>query len=224
MIEIRPATNADIKDVATLVAELNARESDHITYLSETVASVRYSFENELCEIPLDQSFLLAFEDERLIAVCGLEIDLKRHKGYVWGPWIRHENWDMIVNELWAQLHGLLKDQVSEIQMAPEAENRRCQKLAGRVGLSLYKEPSYVLRLTTATFSPLPVSEIMELNELNREAFIRLHDTLFPKTYYNAREIIDRLSDTNKLFMTTNGLAICTARLFLKPARQILNL
>jgi ribosomal protein S18 acetylase RimI-like enzyme len=31
MIEIRPATTADIKEVATLVAELNARESDHKT-------------------------------------------------------------------------------------------------------------------------------------------------------------------------------------------------
>lgn len=218
MIQIQQATEKDIPEVASFVAELNSRNPDHVTYLSETLESVRSSFELDLTEVPFSESFLLAYDGETLVGVCGMEIDLKRKKGYVWGPWIRHEDWHQVADNLWNHLHGLLKDKVAVLQMAPESENMNCQQFAERVGLSLYKEPSYVLRLTAAAFQPSSNVEIVELNESNRDTFIKLHDTLFPKTYYNANEIIARMSDTRRVFITADGLGYLYCEAFPETA------
>ena len=46
------------------------------------------------------------------------------------------------------------------------------------------------------------INQVEEASQQVFEQFIVLHNNIFPNTYYEGNEIIERLSDTNKLFVS----------------------
>ena len=64
------------------------------------------------------------------------------------------------------------------------------------------QEKHSVLILKKTNVEQCTINQVEEASQQVFEQFIVLHNNIFPNTYYEGNEIIERLSDTNKLFVS----------------------
>ncbi|QOR64944.1 GNAT family N-acetyltransferase [Cytobacillus suaedae] len=190
--------------VANFIATYNNIEESHIGYCGKEIEEIVHSLRHDYIDVPFEDSFIIAFNDEgEMLGVVGFDVDLESKTAEIWGPFI-HSSYEHILNEVWEKLMNNLPAEVNVIHLFPNMKNTIVINLANQ--LSFEKKSSQtILCCNKDNFVKSSDRAKFELNLEDITGFIALHDQIFPNTYYSGRDIIDRLSEVNKIFISKDS-------------------
>lgn len=195
-IHIQPANHWS--EAAATFAQINAVERSHIGYCgtdpAEIEATLREDF--KLNEI------LFAYEKGEIVGVLAFDYDVDDKQADVWGPFLQENQSVEVAKRLW-DAHPLTSKKWS-FHFFINTKNRTATQFVTSIlgakqqgiHLALIKEKQ------NHTQSALPPIEIDLTNADEKEAFIQLHRSAFPRAYYSGEEIISRLDHHKRLFLS----------------------
>lgn len=200
MPPITRLTNEHLLEAAAFVARLQAEPSRHIGYFGEEVGEIV----DAIGEWTDPTNCLLLYETEHITGFIGVDYDTTDIKrAWIHGPLV--ENWDTHADLLYTTaLEQLIPAEITSYELYGDAVNSNLAQLAERHG---YKGllGAALLSISRNQAVQLPEVQVDELSVEQYDVFKRLHDTIFPKTYYSGRQIIDLIDATHRVFVTTEN-------------------
>jgi ribosomal protein S18 acetylase RimI-like enzyme len=187
-------------ELVQFVARLNSEGAHHIGFFGEGEADIRASLAE--CLIPPAEGFRLAFEEDQLVGVFGVDADPEVNRAWLFGPIIDHEDWHTIADQLYARVLPLIPVTIRDYDMFCDVQNIHVESFAARHGFPLNSENA-VLTLARGDYIPSATrqTQIIPFQEDFFEQFENLHKTLFPNAYFTARQIVEKLDEHHQLFL-----------------------
>lgn len=190
-----------MRELATYLQKMNAKMENRVGYCGSTESEIYDTLVNDFSDLELEQSFAVAYQNDVIVGAIGLDIDKDDLSAEVWGPFISDPTMNPnLVNDLWEKVLEFTQVQFENFQFFLSKENSYGREFVFKQGgierglhsilIAKKSEERYVDGSGIKPYSPTDLQEFTELH--NRE---------FPNTYYNAKQIINRLSDTYKLYI-----------------------
>lgn len=199
-MNISQPTPAQIEQMLEFIIRHNQKGETHIGYYGKGETEIRET----LAEFtrPLEESFLLAWQGEELVSVFGVEYDPEIGRAWLYGPQVASDDWHAIADEHYAAIQSLLPESIHEQELFFDSNNKRGQEFAARHGFSEYSSDA-VLFLERDALKPVPTApvQVCDYAEFFFPAFEALHLAIFPRTYYTARQIVEKLDDKHRLLL-----------------------
>ncbi|MCF6137688.1 GNAT family N-acetyltransferase [Pseudalkalibacillus berkeleyi] len=206
MVQIRTMHKDDIDPVSMLISELNNNEESHIGYCGKDMHEIANSFIKEITDIKYTDSFVVAYEKGELVGVLGFDAYFENNSVEIWGPFMKENKWDDVFR-LWDEMLILLPSDIDTIGMFPNKNNLRLQRFAKELGFTQQSEQT-ILTFSRDDRTKLRDAPIVDLTEEYFSEMKQLHDQVFPNTYYNGQQIIDRLNKDRKVFIIKDSIHI----------------
>lgn len=196
------------EELIDFVVRLNSNDTHHIGFFGEGEADVRSSLAE--CVISPAEGFFLACDNDQLVGVFGVDINPEIGRAWLLGPLIEHANWQSLADELYDACAKIIPAGIHEQDLFCDVQNINIKTFAERQGFPLRSETA-VLTLERVNYKNPGSSEtsfsVVDYVPSFFEQFETLHNFLFPKTYFTAHQIIEKLDDTHRLFLALeNGL------------------
>ena len=190
------------EELVSFVVRLNSDDAHHIGFFGEGEADVRSSLAE--CLIPTAEGFQLAYDGDQLVGVFGVDADPEIGRAWLFGPLIEHADWQSLADELYAASIKVIPDGISEQDLFCEFRNSNMADFAERHGFPLRSENAVVTLERTdykKTLSSETPFSIIDYSSSFFEQFESCHTLLFPTTYFTARQIVEKLNSTHRLFL-----------------------
>ena len=83
---ITSARSADKPQIAQLIASVNSSPAHHCLHCDQEEKGIL----NELAmlEVPMEESFVAAWDGEQMVGVLGADLALERDRAWLWGPFV----------------------------------------------------------------------------------------------------------------------------------------
>ncbi len=191
-----------LADITRFIVALNRKPAHHIGYCGtdpEEIAQALQSF-----EVPVQESFLVAQEHDRIVGVLGFESDAALGRAWLYGPFVHHVNWKMVADRLYHALLPLLPPAIHQLELFCNRKHTRCQAFAARHGFSPHGE-HVILRCDRHAHTDGARAEVQELAATHASQVTALHDRLFPHTCYSGQQLLERLNHVRNVFVVTDG-------------------
>lgn len=203
MINIIPC-NERLDELVHFVARLNSDGAHHIGFFGEGEADVRASLAE--CIIPPAEGFMMAYDGDQLVGVFGVDANPEIGRAWLFGPLVEHEDWHPVADRLYESILPLLTENLRDYDLFCDVQNVHVDEFAARHGFPLRSENA-VLTLAREKYAPSAkrISQVTFYDEGFFPQFERLHNELFPKTYFTAQQIIEKLDLHHKLFLALEG-------------------
>jgi ribosomal protein S18 acetylase RimI-like enzyme len=190
------------EELVSFVVRLNGGDAHHIGFFGEGEADVRSSLAE--CVIPTTEGFQLAYDGDQLVGVFGVDADSEISRAWLFGPLIEHADWQSLADELYAASIKVIPEGISEQDLFCDVRNSNLAAFAERHGFPLRSENAVVTLkrpdYKKPAFSESPFS-IVDYSPVFFEKFEQCHNLLFPTTYFTARQIVEKLDSTRRLFL-----------------------
>lgn len=199
MVEII-ACRDRFEELIQFVARLNSDGTHHIGFFGEGEADIRASLAE--CLIPTAEGFRLAYDGDQLVGAFGVDADPEINRAWLFGPLVEHEDWHTIADQLYAEVLPLIPVDIRDYDLFCDVQNVNIQAFAVRHGFPLYSENA-VLTLARDKYKPSAKRQTRITPYQNRflKQFEKLHTALFPKAYFTARQIVERIDEHHQLFL-----------------------
>ena len=189
-----------IDELVHFVARLNSDGTHHIGFFGEGEADVRSSLAE--CLIPPSDGFMLAYDDDQLVGIFGVDADPEVNKAWLYGPLVEHADWHTIADQLYASVLPLIPANIRDRILFCDVRNIHMEEFATRHGFPLQAENT-ILTLTRDHYKPSArmKTQVREYQESFFEQFDELHKVLFPNGSYNANQMAKKINDTHQVFI-----------------------
>lgn len=198
-MEIKSLKDEDVKKVAQFISQLNSKDESHIGFCGTNIDELVHSLKNDLTDVPYTDSFVVAYEQDSLIGVLGFDADLDGEVAEVWGPFILENKWE-IASSLWNRLVELLPREIEALHLFPNKKNVKVLQLAEEYNFHKNSEQA-ILDFPRGKKKELKDVPVVELTPEFYEDMMELHDEVFPSTYFNGQQIVERLNGERKVFI-----------------------
>ena len=201
-MKIIPCGTEHFEELINFVVRLNSDDAHHIGFFGEGEADVRSSLAE--CVIPPAEGFFLAYDGNQLVGVFGVDINPEIGRAWLLGPLIEHASWQSLADELYDACSKIIPAGIHEQDLFCDVQNINIKTFAERQGFPLRSETA-VLTLERVNYKKTGSSEtsfsVVDYVPAFFEQFEALHNLLFPKTYFTAHQIIEKLDNTHRLFL-----------------------
>jgi ribosomal protein S18 acetylase RimI-like enzyme len=184
---------------AAFIACRNAVHENHIGYCGTKLEEITAALNEDLTDVPFEQSFILVYLNTKLVGLLGFDADLNNRSVELWGPFHSGMN-QLSIHVLFEKMMELLPQGIDRLCMFPNKENSSARRLAEQFSFSKKSEQT-VLNFDKAGLHKKAGSPALELTPLFTNDMILLHDLAFPDTYYNGRQIVSRMNSHRKVFI-----------------------
>ncbi|MFX0210358.1 MAG: GNAT family N-acetyltransferase [Candidatus Hodarchaeota archaeon] len=200
-IEIRKALSADLDDTTRFIERLQANESHNICYLPLQKDEIQFYLHEEGPCWP--NNVLLAYKGKKLIGFIRIITDAELGRAWIEGPLVDNADWHSIADKLYTiAIENLLSDGINDYELCGDVANQRLSSFALHQGFSQNPYRTIHISYKRNKLINLPVTlNVSELTPKFQKAFIKLHDTIFPNTYYSGKQIVKMLNDKKKVFI-----------------------
>ena len=199
MINILPCKD-HLEELVHFVARLNSDGPHHIGFFGEGEADVRSSLAE--CLIPPGEGFMLAYEDDQLVGIFGVDADAEVNKAWLYGPLVGHADWHTIADELYESILPLIPVNIRDRLLFCDIRNIHMEEFAARHGFPLQAENALlVLRREDYKPSVMIKSQVSEYQESFFGQIDELHQRLFPNGSYNADQMATKINETHQVFI-----------------------
>jgi ribosomal protein S18 acetylase RimI-like enzyme len=196
-----------LNEVAAFIARLQADPTHHIAYFGERDDEIA-QYIREL-EPAGSDGFVLAYQDEKLIGLLGVEADPEVKRAWLHGPMVDDPDWDTVADQLYhAACEHIIPGYAAMHELVGDIANIHLRSFAERQGFAPLADSAAILRFRRHKLAALPMAEAPELEPRHHDAFVRLHEATFPNTYYSGKQVIDRLNAHNKVLVVSAGDAV----------------
>ncbi|GAA0319978.1 GNAT family N-acetyltransferase [Bacillus carboniphilus] len=209
----RRISGANIEVIGKYIATLNGAMENHIGYFGTDPSDI----EDVLKEILEDEESLIfiatgsldaievaevvlegadeGFDMRPLLGVLVLDVDSERKWVEVMGPFSESVS-DVVFTRLWEEALNVIGEGY-RYQLFFHEENVSLLRFAGRHGFSFKgNELIYEIRDYESKGHKLTL-----LADEDKEVFVALHNAVFPRTYYDGNEILERVDENQQLFV-----------------------
>jgi ribosomal protein S18 acetylase RimI-like enzyme len=199
LIEIVPCQDS-FEELVSFVARLNSDAAYHIGFFGEGEADVRASLAE--CLIPPAEGFRLAYDENELVGVFGVDADPEINRAWLFGPLIEHADWHTIADQLYAEVLPLIPVGIRDYDLFCDVQNTNMESFAVRHGFPLNSENA-VLVLLREKYSPAAKrqSQIIAYKERFFNQLEKLHKSLFPNAYFSTRQMVEKINETHQLLL-----------------------
>ena len=203
MIQIRSCGDR-IEELVQFASSLNSNGEHHIGFFGEGEADVRTSLAE--CLIPPAKGFQMAYENDQVIGIFGVDADPEINRGWLFGPLVNHPDWHRVADQLYESVLPLIPANIRDRDLFCDIQNARLDEFAARHGFA-FRSENAVLTLLRDHYTPSAKkkSQIIPYQEHFFEAFENLHNTLFPNTYFTARQIVEKQDAHHQLLLAVEG-------------------
>lgn len=197
---IKRLCKSDIKLAAKFIESKNKYEESNVGYCSDTYEEIYEDLTDELEEASNENPFVLAYEGDKLVGVVGLDYDDENKSAEVWGPFVEYENWQHCAMEMWKELIKRIPSK-TKITFFYAAQNVNCIEFAEKLNTKNINH-YFIMGFKKANLKFKVEDGICkELSDKFHEDFIYLHESTFKDSYYSGKQIIEKISDNNKVFI-----------------------
>ncbi|MDT8862601.1 GNAT family N-acetyltransferase [Alkalihalobacillus sp. MEB130] len=207
MTEIALMKNKEVDSVAKFISDMNKTERSHIGYCGQDWLEIAHSLREDLTDIPYNKSFFTVYDEGGLVGVLGFDADLENNSAEVWGPFIKEHKWDIVIS-MWKMMIELLPEEIKTISLFPNKENKKVLQLAKGLSFNRHCDQT-ILKFPRNKVKELKKVSLLELTEEYYVEMVQLHNNSFPNTYYNGQQIINRLNENRKVFISINAGQLC---------------
>ncbi|MFQ5795264.1 MAG: GNAT family N-acetyltransferase [Candidatus Bipolaricaulia bacterium] len=202
MLVFEPLNKDQIAEISHFIAELNAQAVHEASggWLGTQADEIAKQI-NELPDIPAEESFIVAQDENGTVGVLGFCAFLDKNMVRLLGPYIKHKNWTEIAVSLWQHLNKIIPDSITAYKLACNEKNKNCMNFANKMGFKRYNaEMEMIFGGKSLHKPPEPNKEVIveEFSDTYYPEFKALHPTT---VYFTDQEILNRLNDFYKLFI-----------------------
>ncbi len=190
-----------IEEVAAFIANMNKDATHHVGYCGDEKEELLQTIIHDFSDIGWEQSFVATYENNNLIGVLGFDVDEVKKCSEIWGPFILSANWEEVALHMWKELIEKVPFHIEKFYGFYHVENNNCARLMKEL-YAKEQDRHSIFSLSHSIVEERSICNVEEALPKVFEQFISLHNNTFPNTYYEGNEIIERLSDTNKLFVS----------------------
>jgi hypothetical protein len=195
-----------LDEVAAFIARLQADPTHHIGFFGEREDDIA-QYIQEL-EPAGSDGFVLAYQDESVIGLLGVEADPEVKRAWLHGPIVDHHHWDAVADLLYQTVcQQVVPGYAVMHELVGDIANVHLRSFAERQGFTPLPDSAAILRFRRHNLVILPRAEAPELEPRYHDAFVRLHEATFPNTYYSGKQVIARLNAENKVFIVTMAMS-----------------
>ena len=199
MIQIIPCKD-HFEELVHFVTRLNSDGTHHIGFFGEGEADIRASLAE--CLIPTADGFMLAYENDQLIGVFGIDADPEINRAWLFGPLVEHTNWHPFADQLYAQVLSIIPADIRDHDLFCDEQNVRLQEFAERHGFPLRSENA-VMTLMRENYTPASKNKtrVIPFDERFFGQLELLHKVVFPNAYFTARQMVEKINETHQFFL-----------------------
>ena len=199
MIHIIPCKDR-FEEVVQFAARLNSDGVHHIGFFGEGEADVRSSLAE--CLIPPADGFLLAYDEKELVGVFGIDADTEINRAWLFGPLVDYADWHMLADRLYAGILPIIPAGIRDRDLFCDVQNIHMEEFAARHGFPMHSENA-VMTLLRGQYTPAAkrTSSVVPFEDAWFVPFEKLHTILFPNAYFTARQIVEKINGTHRLFI-----------------------
>ncbi|QFF99046.1 N-acetyltransferase [Psychrobacillus glaciei] len=191
----------DTEKLAHFLAEMNSEPKHHIGYCGSEEKEILHTLLHEFSDLDLSESFAVAYANDEIVGALGFDIDKESKSAEVWGPFIRDcPNFSMFANDLWEKLHELVPMEIKTYSFFVNKQNSNVWNFAVEKN-AIEKGSHLILEALRHSFHNPKHKDIVKYKSSYKNTFFELHELAFPNTYYNAKEIVNRLDEDNLLLI-----------------------
>jgi ribosomal protein S18 acetylase RimI-like enzyme len=200
LIEILPCRDR-FDELVQFVARLNSDGVHHIGFFGEGEPDVRASLLE--CLIPPADGFVMAYDGNQLVGVFGVDADPEINRAWLFGPLVDHDDWHTVADQLYAEVLPLIPVDIRDYDLFCDVQNVNIQAFAVRHGFPLTSENAVL----TLAYKPSAKRQTRITQYQNRffKQFEKLHTALFPKAYFTARQITEKIDERHQLFLAVKA-------------------
>lgn len=191
-----------LEAIIHFVVRYNLQPHHHIGYFGASPADIEHTIRS-LPSGP-EERFVLAYEDNVLVGLLGIDDDLEVGRAWLLGPIIIHSDWQEIAGELYAAARALIQTGIREHELFCDAHNINCQTFAARHDFPMRGE-SAIYYITRDRFASLPPVTAQEWQPRYFDQLHTLHNQLFPSTYVTTQQMVDKRDEHTKLLIAAEG-------------------
>ena len=200
-LRVRSLRAGELDRLAAFLARLNVQPEHHIGYCGVDELEILHALQHS-DEVPTQEAFALAERGDQLVGAFGFDADLETGHLELWGPFAEGDDRVGVAEKLWRSLEWPPK--MTRLELFCNAENGLCADFAFHQGFA--EGP----RAQILGAVPGPDAEIVPMLEpRDFDAFVALHDTLFPGTYYSGAAILTRLGPHRRVFAERDVSGLC---------------
>ncbi|TFD99438.1 GNAT family N-acetyltransferase [Jeotgalibacillus salarius] len=198
-MNIKIISPKDIKEVSIYLEKMNTKNRSHIGFCGEHHEEIYDSLMNDFSDLALEDSFLVAYDQSDIVGAIGLDVDLDGGYADIWGPFVTDENLD-VAQALWNKILLTIPQQIKSCSFFINQDNSFAKEFAMQ-NHAQYSGADQVLNIARSTFTDESISSSKAIDEAFYDSFAALHNEVFPKTYYNADSILNRLNRNHHLMV-----------------------
>jgi ribosomal protein S18 acetylase RimI-like enzyme len=144
----------------------------------------------------------MAYEGDQLVGVFGVDADPEIDRAWLFGPLVEHPEWQAVADQLYARVLPRIPVGIRDYDLFCDVQNTRMEAFAVRHGFPLNSENA-VMTLARENYRPAAEHKtpVVTYHEEFFEPFEGLHKTLFPKAYFTARQIAEKIDEHHRLFL-----------------------
>ena len=201
MISIAYPTKDDTAKIASFISSLNKQNENHIGYIGTEKEEIENALLNDFSDIPFHKSFILAYEQDKLIGVVGFDTDLENKQAETWGPFVDHLEWETISMQMWDSILTLIPKEVSTISFFINELNVNSVQFARTIG-AVESGVHSILTIRNDQLEEQYLDSEIDILEIQDQAAVsNLHNESFPNSYLSGNRMLENVNDFNKIFV-----------------------
>jgi ribosomal protein S18 acetylase RimI-like enzyme len=204
-ISLHSPINAE--QLARFIEKMNTKQSTHVGYCGEEKNEILDALLNDFSDKELEDSFIVAYKEDRIVGAVGFDIDIDEKTAEVWGPFLEDgERWDDLAVSIWQQASILLR--MNDIKSVSFFLNQFNTVAIQFVSLlkGVCRGKHLILKASRKNHQlSNEHQKVSSVKPEQKSGFLKLHKQSFPNTYYHGDYIWDKLSDENQLLTAVAG-------------------
>lgn len=198
-MDIKFISPKDVKELSIYLEKMNIQNSNHIGFCGEQSEEIQDSLMNDFSDLKIEDSFVVAYDQLKIVGAMGLDFDLGNGTADIWGPFVTNENLD-VAQALWQKILLKTPEEIKTCSYFINVNNTFAKKVEIQNNAH-YSGADTVLSLTRKTFIPETITTSIKFDQGYYHSFASLHDKAFPKTYFSSHAILNRIDKHNTLFV-----------------------
>lgn len=194
---------SDLAEVCRFIAGLNHQPEHHIAYFGTKPDEIEYYLLEEQT-VPPQESYVLAYLESCLAGVIGLEYDLELLRAWIEGPLISYPDWERLAEILYSRIVDIIPEGINDYELAADTRNKNLERFAENHGYRSSGE-SALLVFKRFSLGNLPAVSESKVTPAFAGQFQNLHDKLFPGTYYNGKQLYEKIDETHQVFTASEA-------------------
>jgi GNAT superfamily N-acetyltransferase len=150
-------------------------------------------------------SYVIKIQDGQLVGAMGSEYDVGMERGWLHGPHIMSEDYEIESEELFTRLLAEIPVSISQLNAYLNVENSRGRHFYARQGFKEREHLSYEYWLTPDQRVASSKGGCTLLGKEHETSFKQLYEFLFPKAYYSAERVINMIGESHQVLVTAKG-------------------